>query len=99
MENLEVRSNCTAKDKKIICISRNVLHVLDSSILKKKEKSIEDWVVLLLEESFVMSDRINVIKLAYNNDQYEKTCQIYHWRIIAVYDHSKVMTIKSTGKL
>ncbi|XP_044583666.1 uncharacterized protein LOC123264434 isoform X1 [Cotesia glomerata] len=99
IENLEVRANCTAKNKKIICVTQKVSLKLDSSAIKKKVQSIEDWVVLLLEKSFVMSERINVINLAYSSDTYDKTCQIYHWQIVAVYDYTKVMMLKSTGVL
>ncbi|KAG8033850.1 hypothetical protein G9C98_008331 [Cotesia typhae] len=78
------KTNCTAKNKEIICVTRKVSVVLNSSLPKKKEHSIEDWAVLLLEEPFPMNDRINVIKLAYrvlhyaynvtlNGDEFELT--------------------------
>ncbi|KAH0554496.1 uncharacterized protein LOC123264434 isoform X3 [Cotesia glomerata] len=98
-KNLEVWADCREENGRRTCITEKVLWIVDSSKTKKKEKTIEDWDVLMLDEPFVLSDRINVIGLANSDDNYDKTCQIYHWQIVATFDHLPQGPIKRDAVL
>ncbi|CAD6233822.1 GSCOCG00007318001-RA-CDS [Cotesia congregata] len=82
-DDLEVIANMTVVSKKDVKYDmRKVIFTTAAWAIKEKEKSVNDWVMLLLERPYELSDRINVINLAGSGDKVDENCKIYHWQVV-----------------